>query len=73
MIFQQKINTLTEEEFYILLHILQKNSAGLFEWYPEYFKAIKPERLTLILDTWKNKMKEENRHKISVIKDKLGC
>ena len=73
MILQQKINSLTEEEFHILTYILQKNSGNLFEWHPEYFKAIKPERLTPILDTWTSKMKEENRYKISAIKEKLGC
>jgi succinate dehydrogenase flavin-adding protein (antitoxin of CptAB toxin-antitoxin module) len=73
MIFQQKINSLTEEELYILLYILKKNSGDLFEWHPEYFKTIKPERLSPILDEWTGKMKEENRHKISEIKSKLGC
>ena len=73
MILQQKINSLTEEEFYILTYILTKNSGNLFEWHPEYFKAIIPERLTPILDLWATKMKEENRYKISAIKEKLGC
>jgi hypothetical protein len=73
MILQQKINSLTEEEFYILTYILKKNSRNLFEWNPEYFKAIIPERLAPILDLWATKMKEENRYKISAIKEKLGC
>lgn len=73
MILQQKINSLTEEEFYILIYILQKNSGNLFEWHPEYLKAIKPERLAPILDLWATKMKEENRYKISGLKEKLGC
>lgn len=73
MIFQQKINSLTEEEFYILYHILNRESGNLFEWHPEYFKAIKPECLSPILDIWAGKMKAENRYKISDIKEKLGC
>ena len=73
MILQQKINSLTEEELYILIYVLQNNSGDLFKWHPEYFKAINPTKLTPILDTWMAKMKEENRHKIIAIKDKLCC
>jgi len=73
MILQQKINSLTEEEFYILTYILQKNTGSLFEWHPDCLKAIRPERLTPILDLWTTKMKEENRYKISAMKEKLGC
>lgn len=73
MIFQEKINTLTEEEIYILIHVLNSESGGLFNWHPEYFKAIKPERISPTLEKWTHKMKEENRHKMTSIRDKLGC
>ena len=73
MIYQEKVNSLTEEEIYILIHVLNSESGGLFNWHPEYFKAIRPERISQNLNKWMDKMKEENRHKMLSIKEKLGC
>ena len=71
MIYEHKLSQLTEEEIYILIHILTENSEKLLKWHTDYFKALRPTALSNLLDVWSGKMKEENRHKIDSIRSKL--